>query len=331
MIFHLVVNHRHSVTFLSNANSYFDPEKHRFLLLPTCLQPYDWLKEMRAVSPRLKFLDSISPSAGDCVVLHSLFLGEDDLNAILALKAKNGFSVVWSSWGSDFLKQIRNPSDPVFQNFDCVIVNRSAFQSRRFPESLVVDNDTKFYLDAKRHVSAGRKKDAILVGNSGDPSNNHFEIFEKLDTDYRILIPLGYNCSPQYMSDIRGWAKSVKNATVLERVLDPDAYLEMLDSVRLCVFAHNRQQGIHTARAVYQVGGNVCLKKRITESSGQRVINPGYFALFETGCPDLIDFEEVGLINDDFLETLSHPIQASFFTSSWQEFYFNAFENRWTF
>jgi len=301
------------------------------MIIPTLLQKYDWSTEMLAASPRLKFLDSVSPSAGDCVVLHSLFLGADFLNNIFALKAQSGFSVVWSSWGSDFLEQIRNLSAPVFKSVDCLVINRSAFQSHRFPESLVVDNDTKFYLDSKRHVSAGKEKDAILVGNSGSPGNNHFEIFEKIDTHYRVLIPLSYNCPPQYQSDIKNWAKGVKNVSVLCDILDSESYLEMLDSVRLSIFAHNRQQGIHTARAVYQLGGNVCLKKIITESSGDRILNPGYVALFETGCPDLIDFEEIGLINDDLLDTLSHPYQGSFFTSSWQEFYFKAFEKRWAF
>jgi dTDP-N-acetylfucosamine:lipid II N-acetylfucosaminyltransferase len=330
MIFHLVVNHRHSVTFLSNANRFFDPDKHRFVVLQDLLQPYDWRQEMWGVSTELKFLNSLEVSAGDCIVVHSLFMKAGLLDEVFAARAQLGVKIVWSSWGSDFLRHIANPLSQVFSCVDCLMVNRSAFQNHRFPESLVVDNDTKFYLDPTTHDSRNKEKDAVLVGNSGDPSNNHFEILEKINTDYKIIIPVSYNGEAQHREYLESWAKGKRNLVILDSVLDSKSYIEMLDSVKLSIYAHNRQQGTHTARIVYGLGGNVCTKKMITDTSGVEIVNPGYVALFETGCPDLIDFDDVDAITNEYLESLQRPRQGSFFTASWQQFYFKAFESRWS-
>lgn len=330
MIFHVLINHRHSVTFLSNASKFFNPDKHRFIFLDGAPQGYDWSGEMLASASNLIQVNSLNVSSDDCIVLHSLFYSEDLLGQIFSLKRYSGVKIVWSSWGFDFISTMRRRGAEIFGNVDCIIVNRSAFQNDSFPRDTVVDNDTKFYLDPSKYHSSAIDKGSILIGNSGDPSNNHVEILDKIDTTYKIIIPLNYNCPKNYRAELDRWISGKPNVLAIDNMLNSNAYIRLLDTVKLSIYAHNRQQGIHTARTVYQLGGNVCLKKIIPDSNGNAMLNPGYVALFETGCPDLIDFDQIDRVTDDFLQSLGSPRHSMLYTSAWQKFYFEAFENRWS-
>ena len=330
MIYHVLINHRHSVTFLSNAAKYFKPSKHRFIFLDGAPQGYDWSIEMAANAAGLNMASSIQAGPRDSIVLHSLFFSKDILKKIFSIKRNSGVKIVWSSWGADFLSTMSQGSSDIWEYIDCVIVNRSAFQRFNFPPETIIDNDTKFYLDPREYKSSSSIKDSLLVGNSGDPSNNHFEILEKIDTSFNVIIPLNYNCPKEYREELDRWAHGRPNVQILNAMLDSKTYIDLLDTIKLSIYAHNRQQGIHTARTVYQLGGNVCLKKITPDSFGNKILNPGYVALFETGCPDLIDFDQIENISDDFIQSLYSPRRSTLYNSAWQKFFFEAFENRWS-
>ncbi|MFA9488114.1 MULTISPECIES: TDP-N-acetylfucosamine:lipid II N-acetylfucosaminyltransferase [unclassified Mannheimia] len=94
----------------------------------------------------------------------------------------------------------------------------------------------------------------ILLGNSGDPSNNHIpalkEIYKGLGEDIRIIIPMGYPANNEhYIQQIETESKRLflaENLQILRDKLDFDAYLALLAECDLGYFNFERQQGIGT-------------------------------------------------------------------------------------
>lgn len=89
----------------------------------------------------------------------------------------------------------------------------------------------------------------ILVGNSAMPSNQHARAFKLLARlgrqDIRVLCPLSYG-DRDYADKVvaEGRAAFGDRFTAVRRFLDPTEYANVLDSVSVAVFAHDRQQAI---------------------------------------------------------------------------------------
>jgi len=89
----------------------------------------------------------------------------------------------------------------------------------------------------------------ILVGNSATPSNQHARAFKLLARlgrqDIRVLCPLSYG-DRDYADKVvaEGRAAFGDRFTAVRRFLDPTEYANVLDSVSVAVFAHDRQQAV---------------------------------------------------------------------------------------
>lgn len=109
----------------------------------------------------------------------------------------------------------------------------------------------------------------ILVGNSADSTNNHVDIFKKLesykDRDIKIYCPLSYG--PQE------YAKKIArlgNETFGEKffpLLDfmPYAqYVDLLGQIDIAIFAHKRQQGMGNTISLLGLGKKVYMRSDVT-------------------------------------------------------------------
>ncbi|WP_034918615.1 TDP-N-acetylfucosamine:lipid II N-acetylfucosaminyltransferase [Erwinia sp. 9145] len=98
------------------------------------------------------------------------------------------------------------------------------------------------------------EKLTVLVGNSGDASNQHIqalhEIRQQLGEDVSIVIPLGYpENNEAYVQQVRQAAEALFNADslqILTNKLDFNAYLQLISRCDLGYFIFERQQGIGT-------------------------------------------------------------------------------------
>lgn len=130
----------------------------------------------------------------------------------------------------------------------------------------------------------------IIVGNSGDYSNNHIEILEALRTkkdvrDYDILLPVSYNLIPEYENAILKWlnaAGMTDFVKLIKNFIEPDEYRTFVGSSDMLITAHNRQQAIGNMLLSLYSGNTTVLKKKITVGEKEQM-NPTWEMLRKYG------------------------------------------------
>lgn len=109
----------------------------------------------------------------------------------------------------------------------------------------------------------------ILVGNSADMSNNHFDIFEKLlpfkNKNFHIYCPLSYgNMAYARQVAVRGKELFGKKFTPLQDFMPFDRYLVLLGQIDIAIFAHKRQQALGNTITLLGLGKKVYLRTDVT-------------------------------------------------------------------
>jgi tetratricopeptide (TPR) repeat protein len=125
------------------------------------------------------------------------------------------------------------------------------------------------------------ERPTIIVGNSGDYSNNHIDILEVLRQkedirNYDIIVPASYNLIPEYERALNDWLKAA-GMTVLVKLqkefIEPHKYQEFISSSSMMITAHNRQQAIGNNLLSIYSGNPTILRKHI-EVNGTKQVNP---------------------------------------------------------
>lgn len=117
----------------------------------------------------------------------------------------------------------------------------------------------------------------VLVGNSGDPGNNHYSIFEclaKINFEFNAIVPLSYG-NEEYITAMNEKGKFLleKKFHPLLQFMSPDEYQELLNTIDICIMNHYRQQGLGNIRYLLQTGTKIFLNP----------INPLYNYLVDNG------------------------------------------------
>tara|TARA_R110002033_G_scaffold98637_1_gene146975 strand:- start:9704 stop:10834 length:1131 start_codon:yes stop_codon:yes gene_type:complete len=120
----------------------------------------------------------------------------------------------------------------------------------------------------------------ILVGNSSTVSNNHLDIFNKIErVESSLIVPLNYGDANYSNIVIEEGKKKYKNQFIpLTEFLQLDEYKKMVLSCNTMVMYHIRQQGLGNIFLAFYLGLRVFLnKKSITynylKSIGLKVSN----------------------------------------------------------
>lgn len=109
----------------------------------------------------------------------------------------------------------------------------------------------------------------LLVGNSADPSNNHFDAFKLLkkfkNEDIKIIVPLSYG-NKHYAKQVIKMGKSIFNDkfTYLDELMPLNEYLKLLSNIDIGVFSHHRQQAMGNITTLLGMGKKVYLRRDVT-------------------------------------------------------------------
>jgi hypothetical protein len=129
------------------------------------------------------------------------------------------------------------------------------YPSNLYKEPPKIDRDDK-------HIN-------ILIGNSADPSNNHLDIFSKIekykDKSVRVFVPLSYGNEEYAQQVIDDGVRVFGDRFVAMREFMPlDKYIEFLMSIDIAIFGHERQQAMGNIITLLGFGKKVYIKSSIT-------------------------------------------------------------------
>ena len=229
----------------------------------------------------------------DAVFMHGMFRGwEFSLVDMIGDKKHVG----WIIWGGDLYKPLKNNQKkkiphtklssiltPVKGDADLFIseFGEKPWYDFTYPYPGLYGNETS--------NRAGKTK-KILVGNSGDPSNNHFYMLEMLSkksdiSEYQIVMPLAYNFKPAYKQELLKKIAELGLADQVifhEKFILPEDYLKLINDVDMLVMGHDRQQAIgNTLMGLYS-GKQIFIKDKIN-LNGKLVENPTWSFLLDNG------------------------------------------------
>jgi dTDP-N-acetylfucosamine:lipid II N-acetylfucosaminyltransferase len=141
-----------------------------------------------------------------------------------------------------------------------------------------------------------KEEASILIGNSGNPSNNHLEIFSKLkplkDSNIRIFCPLSYSGDPVYINSVINSGHEIfgNKFIPLLNLIEPAKYLEIIRNIDIAIMNHDRQQGIGNIFPLLYFGKKVFLRSNTTT----------FHYLADIGCR-IFDILSVDTFNESLL------------------------------
>ncbi len=147
----------------------------------------------------------------------------------------------------------------------------------------------------------------IIIGNSGDQSNNHVEILQQLAVkkdiaEYKIILPVAYGFHDEYRKylihqiDELGLSEQVEFHTDF---ISPENYLQFVADADMMIMAHDRQQAMGNLLMALYLNKPAILRKTIS-TEGQLITNLGWSYLTDADLNPLSyeDFELIENISD---------------------------------
>lgn len=204
-------------------------------------------------------------------VLHGQFNASLWLAILLGLVPAN--RCVWHIWGADLYELSSSLKFKLFYPLRRLAQRKiarlwgtlgdlnHAYQQLKRKSSL----DQRLYFPTRMPTNFPAKKCSpqrtILLGNSGDPSNQHLlglkQIREIFGENVRIIVPMGYPAgNSKYIAQVRQQAEQdfqQGQVDIITHKLEFEAYLELLSQCDLGYFPFKRQQGIGTMCLLIQM------------------------------------------------------------------------------
>lgn len=312
---HIITNCNHAVSlgyFLSKLKK---KDEHHVLIDPIRNHSDDFFALVKGQFPHTFWLeDSIDFNADDIVIFHGLF--SQNAKILLYKIINSPIKTAWSIWGGDAALLAKTQALELLNQLDYVIC--APGETLPFPQFSVPEVNACLYIPPPISHQKRNKENLIVLGNSGNPSNNHAYLFglAKKFKDAKFHIPFAYNGNNSYLEELCGLCKELG---IFEKVyfqmenLSLNAYYDLFNRAKVFLAAHDRQQALGTMQIAYRCGCKVFLKKTITLSDNKTAINPSYLTLQMLGYPDVNDItsleNSVGQISLDHVnDNLMHEL-----------------------
>ncbi len=277
------------ISFMIENKNHFNLDEHFFIINDSGKFKLDTeliqqIKHVRLES-KWDFIGVLNKlSKKDKLIIHGLF--NPRLLAYLFINRRMIKRCTWSIWGGDvyfykyksnslrhnlieFLRRSVIPEIPVVTALvkgDYEIIREVYGSNAKYIYSFY-PNPVDFQLIDE--ISISKEKQAtktVMIGNSGDPSNNHGEIFEMLkrfkDEDIRVICPLSYGDTDYINKTIYKGQKAFGSKFIpLTEYLPPEDYIRVIAEVDVAIMNHNRQQGLGNIIMLLAMGKKVYIRE----------------------------------------------------------------------
>lgn len=228
----------------------------------------------------------------DKVIIHGLF--NQDTIRTLALQPWVLKKCYWVIWGGD-LYSFRKPKvglkSRIQEKLKAFVIKRFGYLVTYIPGdaklarkwygargeyreclmylSNVVDSKISENSKVHENVTTSIK---ILVGNSTDPSNNHFEALDKLtkfkDEDIQIYVPLSYGRYQAHAKSVIEYGSNLfgDKFIPITKFMKIDEYKQFLGSIDIAIFNHKRQQAMGNTITLLSLGRTVFLQPEVSQT-----------------------------------------------------------------
>lgn len=221
----------------------------------------------------------------DAVILHGLF--NIRVVVLLALMPWLIPKCYWVLWGGDYFhsklanRDIRYHLKEPFRRF---VMRRIGHLITFIPESVEIVRDwfgnrgtwheclcytSNVFHDAQPIAKQeGRADTRIMIGNSATPTNRHFDVFDVIapyaTDEVMIYVPLSYGDKTYAKSVIdRGIELFGDRFVPLTDFMPRDQYQELLKSLDVVFFNHNRHQAMGTLINILGLGKTVYMNTEV--------------------------------------------------------------------
>lgn len=297
MIYHFLSGSPYSkkfIDFMIDNKQHFDLDDHFFIINRSDVLNVPWdqeqLKKVKHCSVATKFgfipvLNKISKN--DKLLIHGLF--NPRLLIYLYLNRKMIKRCVWSIWGGDlyfyknrennlkhgFIEHLRKtiiPRIPVITSLvkgDYDLVKKIYGSTAKYIYSFYPNPVDFSIVDRSQDKGDRSNKRTIMIGNSGDPSNNHEEVFEILarfkKENIKIICPLSYGES-DYISRTINRGKEIfgEKFEPITEFLSPEEYVKVISGVDVVIMNHDRQQALGNIILLLSMGKKIYLNEDTT-------------------------------------------------------------------
>lgn len=264
-----------------------------------------------------------------------------------ALKPSLIIKSTWIVWGGDvFIYKQKNQSvkNRFYEFLRRRIIPRfpeiASFVEEDAREAIRVYNSKAQYVPILYPIPVNleslnglRKKEPettkkILIGNSADPSNNHFEMLEMLsdfkDQSINIYCPLSYGADHDYVDSVvkKGFEIFNSKFIPLLTMIKAPEYAELMNNIDIAIMNHQRQQGLGNIMPLLYLGKKVFLR---SESSSFPFFSKAGCTIYDTCSINRSNFAEfisftdnAGEINKIVVEKM---INSSFYSALWHNLF----------
>ncbi|MBP8990889.1 MAG: TDP-N-acetylfucosamine:lipid II N-acetylfucosaminyltransferase [Spirochaetes bacterium] len=200
--------------------------------------------------------------------------------------------IIWSIWGGDvyfyrykntsfknffieffrkiIIKKIKIVCAYLEEDFEVMkkhYISKARFLKAKYPNPIefppIKSEDFKLSKNADDKIN-------ILIGNSASVENNHIFLLKLLskfkDERINIYSILSYGANLEYINEVIQFGKLIydnKFSPILE-LMDFNNYLQFLQNIDICVFGHDRQQGLGNLELLIYLGKKAFVKKETT-------------------------------------------------------------------
>ncbi len=306
--------------FIEFVDKYFGRENHKYVLITS--EKYEYgLKEEHDVE-FLHTNDDIFTTLvnymnkAEKILLHGLW--REKINIILEKNPSFLKKSFWIMWGGDFyfpekqseLQKYMIENVPYLVTgtkgeIDYVRNNYNA-KGEHIEAFVYTSNLFKNIKSSPKIVDKTR----ILVGNSSTETNQHFEVFNKLEIykneNIEIFVPLSYGDFKYGMQVMKvGYEIFGDKFKPIIDYMNEQDYYKFLSTIDIGIFNHNRQQGMGNIITLLGMGKKVYMNPEVTtyEMFIDKNIKVDSFKLFDLNIlsPETVE-NNISLIKEYFSE-----------------------------